>query len=239
MGGEEEEGGEAGEMGEAEGREGEEVVIVLVEVVAIEEEEVGEGRVIEGGETMTGVEGELRQVIEGTATVTKGTERVVKEGERGVIGVAKVVIEVGEVETRPMEEKEEKEEKESILKREEQKAVGERKKQKKPRYRLRAWTQYYKLKTITQKSISFKNIHIFRLLLASHVPYLHTTRFQGEADKEIMAKLVRAVKTDLTNTRKVSLERKSRGSLSWSGGRWTPNRGGQTGAALVVVVVVG
>ena len=78
-------------------------------------------------------------------------------------------------------------------------------------------------------------------MLASHVPYLHTTRFQGEADKEIMAKLVRApaVKTDLTNTRKVFLERKSRGSLSWSGGRWTLSRGGQTGAALVVVVVVG
>ena len=75
-------------------------------------------------------------------------------------------------------------------------------------------------------------------MLVNLVPYLHTTRFQGEADKEIMAKLVRAVKTDLTNTRKVSLERKSRGSLSWSGGRWTLNRGGQTGAALVVVVVV-
>ena len=70
-------------------------------------------------------------------------------------------------------------------------------------------------------------------MLASHVPYLHTTRFQGEA------KLVMAVKTDLTNTRKVSLERKSRGSLGWSGVRWTLNRGGQTGAALVVVVVVG
>ena len=92
---------------------------------------------------------------------------------------------------------------------------------------------------LNQKSISLKNIHIFRPLLASHVPYLHTTRFQGEADKEIMAKLVRAVKTDLTNTRKVFSERKSRGSLSWSGGRWTLSRGGQTGAALVVVVVVG
>ena len=139
VGGEEEEG-EAGEMGEGEGREGEEVVIVLVEVVETEEEEVGEGRVIEGGETMTGVEAEPRQVIEGTATVTKGTERVVKEGERGVTGVAKVVIEAGEVGTRAMEGKEEKE---NILKREEQKAVGERRKQKKPRYRLRALTQYY------------------------------------------------------------------------------------------------
>ena len=74
--------------------------------------------------------------------------------------------------------------------------------------------------------------------MASHVPYLHTTRFQGEEDKVIMAKLVRAVKKGLTNTRKVFLERKSRGNLSWSGGRWTPNRGGQTGAALGVVVVV-
>ena len=74
--------------------------------------------------------------------------------------------------------------------------------------------------------------------MASHVPYLHTTRFQGEEDKVIMAKLVRAVKKGLTNTRKVFLERKSRGNLSWSGGRWTPNRGGQTGAALEVVVVV-
>ena len=83
-----------------------------------------------------------------------------------------------------------------------------------------------------------KNIKIFRLLLASRVPYLHTTRFQGEADRVIKAKLVRAVKTDSTNTRKVSLERKSRGSPSWSGVKWTPNRGGQTGAALVVVVVV-
>ena len=153
MGGEEEEG-EAGEMGEGEGREEEEVVIVLVEVVAIEEEEVGEGRVIEGGETMTGVEAEPRQVIEGTVTVTKGTERVVKEGERGVIGVAKVVIEAGEVETRAMEGKEEKE---SILKREEeQKALGGRRNQKKPRYILRAWTQYYKFKIITRKSISLK-----------------------------------------------------------------------------------
>ena len=84
--------------------------------------------------------------------MTKGTERVVKEGERGVTGVAKLVIEAGEVETRAMEGKEEKE---SILIREEQKAVGERRKQKKSRYRLRAGTQYYKLKTI-QKSISLK-----------------------------------------------------------------------------------
>ena len=72
--------------------------------------------------------------------------------------------------------------------------------------------------------------------MASHVPYLHTTRFQGEEDRVIKAKLVMAAKTDLTNTRKVSLERKSRGSLSWSGVRWTLSRGGQTGAALVVVV---